>query len=206
MLTKSNKSGHRGVWWCKDKNKWVAQITVDKNQIYIGAYEKIEEAIEKYRKIAISSGKKHFLEHLTEEEKLERSKIKKIEWNEKNKDRMKKYWSSYHKKRYPKDKERMSKRSKEKAQIIKREAMESYGGKCNCCNEDEIKFLTIDCIISDRKLHNEVGYGSNFYNWLKKNNYPKDNFQCLCMNCNFAKGMFGKCPHQEKRELDSANS
>jgi hypothetical protein len=31
--------------------------------------------------------------------------------------------------------------------------------------------------------------------------YPKDNFQLLCMNCNFAKGHRGECPHQTaKRE------
>jgi len=34
------------------------------------------------------------------------------------------------------------------------------------------------------------------YSWLKKNNFPKG-FQVLCMNCNFAKGKLGKCPHQK---------
>jgi len=31
--------------------------------------------------------------------------------------------------------------------------------------------------------------------WLVTNNFPKG-FQILCWNCNFAKGMLGKCPHQ----------
>ena len=32
--------------------------------------------------------------------------------------------------------------------------------------------------------------------WLVTNNFPKG-FQILCSNCNFAKGVLGKCPHQK---------
>ena len=57
------------------------------------------------------------------------------------------------------------------------------------CNENRIQFLTIDIIIPDKGFHKKVGYGNAFYSWLKKNGYPKENFQCLCMNCNFSKGI-----------------
>jgi hypothetical protein len=38
---------------------------------------------------------------------------------------------------------------------------------------------------------------SNISVWLVQHNFPTG-FQILCMNCNFAKGKLGTCPHQEK--------
>lgn len=70
---------------------------------------------------------------------------------------------------------------------------------CKCCNEREIKFLAIDHIngggFEHRKTINVRG-GSQFYQWLKNNNYPQG-FQVLCHNCNMAKGLYGKCPHEK---------
>lgn len=31
-----------------------------------------------------------------------------------------------------------------------------------------------------------------------KQNFPKDEYQLLCMNCNFAKGLYSGCPHQRQ--------
>ena len=70
---------------------------------------------------------------------------------------------------------------------------------CKCCNEKEIKFLCLDHINGGGKKHRqEVGEGTNFYRWLKNNNYPKG-LQVLCYNCNMAKGFWGKCPHQREK-------
>jgi len=90
---------------------------------------------------------------------------------------------------------------------IKLETLKEYGSKCTCCNEDKIEFLSIDHIDGKGAEHRKslgLDYGSdektvaghNFYRWLKKNNYPKDNFQILCFNCNYAKHVYGTCPHQ----------
>lgn len=88
---------------------------------------------------------------------------------------------------------------------IKRETMDAYGGKCACCGEPEIAFLTIDHKLENGKTHVFVSKngkthrlnGSLLYKWLKDNGYPQDDFQCLCMNCNFAKSKNpGGCPHQ----------
>lgn len=84
-------------------------------------------------------------------------------------------------------------------QKLKREVIDAYGGRCSCCGELEIVFLTIDHINGGgKKQRSEVGgFGKKFYLWLKRNNYPKDEFQVLCLNCNFAKGKTGRiCPHQ----------
>jgi len=73
---------------------------------------------------------------------------------------------------------------------------------CDCCKESNLKFLTIDHINGNgnkqrKELFGADGVaGSRFYSWLIKNNYP-DGFQVLCMNCNFAKGIYGNCPHVE---------
>lgn len=70
--------------------------------------------------------------------------------------------------------------------------------KCTCCGETEIKFLSIDHINGGggKHIRKIKRFGSSFYQWLKQYNYPSG-YQVLCMNCNFAKGHFGECPHKQ---------
>ncbi len=73
------------------------------------------------------------------------------------------------------------------------EALKKYGGKCACCGEANIAFLTIS-----RGKNNEAKTqikGSQIGVWLKQNNYPKG-FRILCSNCNYAIAFYGKCPHK----------
>jgi len=83
---------------------------------------------------------------------------------------------------------------------IKQQVMNHYGGKCVCCKEDKIEFLTIDHVNGDgnkhrRKIKYSGGFG--FYLWLVRNNYPNDfPLQLLCWNCNCSKGYYGYCPHE----------
>ncbi len=83
---------------------------------------------------------------------------------------------------------------------IKKKIIEAYGGKCTCCGESALEFLTIDHInndgAADRKQNNKKS-GGKLYRWLIKNNFPKENYQLLCYNCNCAKGFFGYCPHNK---------
>ena len=46
----TNKSGHKGVWWHKQSNRWEASCRVNKKQITVGRYERIEDAVEAIRK------------------------------------------------------------------------------------------------------------------------------------------------------------
>ena len=90
---------------------------------------------------------------------------------------------------------------KQRALRLKKDAMELYGGKCACCGEDKLAFLTIDHINHDgtekRKLKVHGG-GTTLYRQLKKS--PHDStLQVLCWNCNCAKGIFGICPHEISR-------
>lgn len=45
ITPKNNKSGYKGIYWAKDKNKWTVQITLNNKTKYIGRYEKLEDAI-----------------------------------------------------------------------------------------------------------------------------------------------------------------
>lgn len=65
--------------------------------------------------------------------------------------------------------------------------------------EKEYKFLSIDHVKGNGNAHRRKigGWGSSFYSWIVRNNYPKS-LQILCYNCNLAKGFYGKCPHKEK--------
>jgi len=99
-----------------------------------------------------------------------------------------KYFRDYKKRTGPKE------RFTRKLNII-----QHYGGKCVCCGETEPRFLTIDHIHGRKGLNEKEKKmtGGELYKWLKRNNYPKDDYQLLCYNCNCAKGFYGKCPHQE---------
>lgn len=83
----------------------------------------------------------------------------------------------------------------------KQEVMSHYGAKCACCGEGNLAFLTIDHINGNGSQHRikVIGIrsgGRKFYRWLKAQGYPSE-FQVLCMNCNFAKGHYGICPHNK---------
>lgn len=87
---------------------------------------------------------------------------------------------------------RESKHRKISRMRLKAETFAAYGGRCTCCKEDRLPFLTIEHVNgrdgSQFRSHKEFAR-------LKKLGYPKDNITILCFNCNCAKGAYGSCPH-----------
>lgn len=90
-----------------------------------------------------------------------------------------------------------------KHKLRKREAKQKivahYGGKCSCCGESNIWFLSIDHINNDgyktRKGNKYRSYGLHYYDKIIEAGYP-DDLQILCFNCNIAKNHNGgTCPH-----------
>jgi hypothetical protein len=86
-------------------------------------------------------------------------------------------------------------------QMIRLEVIEKYGNKCACCGCDNKYFLVIDHKNNDggeerRELYkNKSGASSSWY--LKLRREPvRDDLQVLCHNCNMARSLYGKCPHQ----------
>lgn len=67
--------------------------------------------------------------------------------------------------------------------------------QCPYCDVDYIEFLSIDHINGCGNEHRRQDPSSvRIYRWLYKHGYP-EGFRVLCMNCNFALGHFGYCPH-----------
>lgn len=90
---------------------------------------------------------------------------------------------------------------------LKREVIDAYGGKCACCGEITLVFLTIDHIDGNgaehrRRMAAETGSnwgqaGTPTYRWLRKNGFP-EGFRVLCANCNCGRHWNGgTCPHEE---------
>jgi hypothetical protein len=97
---------------------------------------------------------------------------------------------------------------KEKRKELKKNIFQHYGGKCVCCGEERIDFLTIDHINGGGRKHraeisksNSGRSGPEFYRWIIKNNFPSD-LRVLCYNCNCSRWHLGKCPHEIENIFD----
>lgn len=98
-------------------------------------------------------------------------------------------------------------KSKNYRQRLKKQVIEAYGGKCACCGETSIEFLTLDHIDNNGAAHRrelfphiaaKLGHGLggwSFYVKVRKLGFPPG-LQVLCWNCNSAKQYYGRCPHQ----------
>jgi ribosomal protein L21E len=81
----------------------------------------------------------------------------------------------------------------------KKSCIEHYSkGKmiCECCNESNIGFLTIDHIESNGSKHKREIKKSKIFKWLSDNNFP-EGFRILCFNCNSGRNLTENkvCPH-----------
>lgn len=54
-LRSDNKSGSRGVSWCKDRNKWQAYINIDGKRKPLGRFENKEDAEKAYLEYSINN-------------------------------------------------------------------------------------------------------------------------------------------------------
>lgn len=94
-------------------------------------------------------------------------------------------------------------RSRVRARQVKLDIIAAYGGACVCCGEAHPAFLTLDHINgggTQLRKNGGMKVGSPLYYQLRREGFPQGELQLLCMNCNFAKGHWGHCPH-EGREL-----
>lgn len=90
-------------------------------------------------------------------------------------------------------------RSRRQHLAIKRATIDAYGGKCSCCGEKEICFLTIDHevpVLRKTRGYTAMKTGSDTYRKLRAQSYPKG-FRVLCFNCNCGRQVNGGvCPHK----------
>lgn len=176
-----SRTGYRGVSFHKYQRKFCARLCIDGKRKTLGYFQTAEEASDAYE----LERKKHFTE----------SDLRKMTPEESR---------AWHREHYRKNKEKHLSQMRKVNQRLKAETIAAYGGVCVCCGEYRQEFLTIDHVGGGGRKHkSKSGHqmnGSSLYRWLRDNGYPKTGFRLLCVNCNFAFGMFGYCPHEKERE------
>lgn len=89
-------------------------------------------------------------------------------------------------------------RKKWKAKVFRH-----YGSRCSCCGEDDERLLSIDHKMGQGKTKY---LGADCCRDIIRKGFPKC-IRLLCLNCNYADGSFGYCPHKRdscfKSRLDS---
>lgn len=86
----------------------------------------------------------------------------------------------------------------------KLEIINYYGGKCACCGEHRIEFLTIDHKGGGGNLERRT-YKSQTWKIVRKNGKSKK-YQILCYNCNNATHHYKICPHKVEATQSSRKS
>ena len=80
--------------------------------------------------------------------------------------------------------------------------LQAYGNKCEICGENTLEFLAIDHKNGGGKVHREsLGSGHGIFTYLRKQNYPKNNYRLLCHNCNFLTGVTKLSSNPSKRVI-----
>ena len=96
--------------------------------------------------------------------------------------------------------ERAERSRRERHERLRREAIDAYGGRCECCGESDIHFLTIDHVagvvpLNHRHANGRRLSGTAFLYRIRSEGFP-DTCRLLCWNCNCAYAYYGFCPHQ----------
>lgn len=94
----------------------------------------------------------------------------------------------------PEYRARYNERQREKLRRLRREVIDGYGGKCECCGEDRWQFLTLEHKNGGGTLHRQEISGQGIYRDARRRSYPPE-YGLLCWNCNAASGIYGVCPH-----------
>jgi len=92
-----------------------------------------------------------------------------------------------------KNKEKNRAYSKKHSAEIRISFIEMYGGKCECCGETQVEFLTLDHMNYSTKEKGETGTRA-YMKAIKS--YRPDLYQVSCYNCNCAR-RHGTCPHKK---------
>ena len=91
----------------------------------------------------------------------------------------------------------MRQRTKER----KIKVINAYGGKCVCCGENRIEFLSVNHPHNDGAEHRKKIGRSCTYPWLIRNDFPPE-YELMCMNCNSSIGFYGYCPHKKESNFE----
>lgn len=80
---------------------------------------------------------------------------------------------------------------------LRERAFAGYGGKCECCGEDNFEFLAIDHRNGGGRKERKTMSTYQIARKVIKLGFPKE-YRVLCHNCNSSLGWYGYCPHQKR--------
>jgi hypothetical protein len=72
----------------------------------------------------------------------------------------------------------------------------AYGARCVCCGETERAFLQVDHVRNNGAQERRANPNTTNARLAIRSGFSSD-YQVLCANCNWAKSVLGKCPHQQ---------
>lgn len=74
--------------------------------------------------------------------------------------------------------------------------IERLGNKCECCENSNTNYLSIDHIYGLGHQESKKLRGSRYLKKLKHMENLTEKYRCLCYNCNYCLGFWGKCQHK----------
>lgn len=107
--------------------------------------------------------------------------------------------AGYRRAYYERNRQKMNEQCRDYKRRLKAEMVAAYGGRCECCGEAEITFLTLEHVNRDGADHKRrLGTNGGHAIWLdlKKRGWPKDGFTLLCWNCNCSTKNGAACAHK----------
>ena len=81
---------------------------------------------------------------------------------------------------------------------IRKDVINLYGSKCECCNESYYEFLAIDHVFGNGREERKEITGRPFLVSLLKVGKKQPNYRLLCHNCNSSFGYYNRCPHSKE--------
>ena len=94
------------------------------------------------------------------------------------------------------NKEHVYKKNKERRDKIRNEVLLAYGGRCECCGENNLGFLSI-YPKNDEEKETTINV-QRLRARLKRLGFP-DEYEVLCKNCRFSIVRIGFCEHNPTR-------
>lgn len=110
---------------------------------------------------------------------------------------------------YENHKEQMRQYTRNQNRKFRLLALQHYGGKCACCGETQMEFLTLSHPNNDgakhrREIHSQMGWSQKFptnvplAQYLAQHGFPNGYTIIVeCWNCNCARAYGGGCPHKK---------
>ena len=175
--------------WQRAKARWWAKLSADPERLAsFNANRREKKAWRSYMK-KVRNDPVRFKKHLARQRK-DNAKLREDPEFRKLAVQRAKTWSEKYPERYKECKRNADRR-------VRAEAVEVYGGKCQCCGETEYLFLELDHIHGNGRAHRREikRAGASYWRWWRKQGWPPG-LRVLCANCHAAITIQGACPHK----------